>query len=106
MKRVLLVAFVALFMSQALISCVSTRSTSKINKIEIGMSKEDIRKLFGNPVYRRAWQDGEQWGYHKHVGEIAGPEQVWLVVSFDGNGRVAPFETIRDFPPIHSSRRH
>ena len=62
MKRTLFVAFVALFMSQALISCVSTRSTSKINKIEIGMSKEDIRKLLGNPVYRIAWQDGEQWG--------------------------------------------
>ena len=106
MKRVLLVAFVALFMSQALISCVSTRSTSKINKIEIGMSKEDIRKLLGNPVYRHAWQDGEQWGDHKQVGEIAGPEQVLLVVSFDGNGRVAQFETMRDFPPIHSSHRH
>ena len=106
MKRVLLVAFVALFMSQALISCVSTRSTSKINKIEIGMSKEDIRKLLGNPVYRNAWQDREQWRYHKQVGEIAGPEQVLLVVSFDGNGRVVQFETMRDFPPIHSSRRH
>ena len=93
-------------MSQALISCVSTRSTSKINKIEIGMSKEDIRKLLGNPVYRHAWQDGEQWGYHKQVGEIAGPEQVLLVVSFDGNGRVAQLETMRDSPPIHSSRRH
>ena len=106
MKRVLLVAFVALFMSQALISCVSTRSTSKINKIEIGMSKEDIRKLLGNPVYLHAWQDGLQWGYHKQVGEIAGPEQVLLVGSFDGNGKVAQFETMRDFPPIHSSRRH
>ena len=106
MKRVLLVAFVALFMSQALISCVSTRSTSKISRIEFGMTREDIRKLLGNPVYRNAWQDGEQWGYHKQVGEIAGPEQVLLVVSFDGNGRVAQLETMRDSPPIHSSRRH
>ncbi|MDY6099686.1 MAG: outer membrane protein assembly factor BamE [Bacteroidaceae bacterium] len=106
MKRVLLVAFVALFMSQALISCVSTRSTSKISRIELGMTREDIRKLLGNPVYRHAWQDGEQWGYHKQVGEIAGPEQVLLVVSFDGNGRVAQLETMRDSPPIHSSRRH
>ena len=101
MKRTLFVAFVALFMSQALISCVSTRSTSKINKIEIGMSKEDIRKLLGNPVYRNAWQDGEQWGYHKQVGEIAGPEQVLLVVSFDGNGKVAQFETVKEFPRMH-----
>ena len=101
MKRTLFVAFVALFMSQALISCVSTRSTSKINKIEIGMSKEDIRKLLGNPVYRNAWQDGEQWGYHKQVGEIAGPEQVLLVVSFDGNGKVAQFETVKEFPRMY-----
>ena len=93
-------------MSQALISCVSTRSTSKISRIELGMTREDIRKLLGNPVYRHAWQDGEQWGYHKQVGEIAGPEQVLLVVSFDGNGRVAQLETMRDSPPIHSSRRH
>ena len=93
-------------MSQALISCVSTRSTSKISRIEFGMTREDIRKLLGNPVYRHAWQDGEQWGYHKQVGEIAGPEQVLLVVSFDGNGRVAQLETMRDSPPIHSSRRH
>ena len=106
MQSTLFVAFVALFMSQALISCVSTRSTSKISKIELGMTKEDIRKLLGNPVYRHAWQDGEQWGYHKQVGEIAGPEQVLLVVSFDGNGRVAQLETMRESPPIHSSRRH
>ena len=101
MKRVLLVAFVALFMSQALISCVSTRSTSKISKVELGMTKEDIRKLLGNPVYRHAWQDGEQWGYHKQVGEIAGPEQVLLVVSFGGNGKVAQFETVKEFPRMH-----
>ena len=101
MKRVLLVAFVALFMSQALISCVSTRSTSKISRIELGMTREDIRKLLGNPVYRHAWQDGEQWGYHKQVGEIAGPEQVLLVVSFDGNGKVAQFETVKEFPRMH-----
>ena len=101
MKRTLFVAFVALFMSQALISCVSTRSTSKINKIEIGMVKEDIRKLLGNPVYRNAWEEGEQWGYHKQVGEIAGPEQVLLVVSFDGNGKVAQFETGKEFPRMH-----
>ena len=101
MKRVLLVAFVALFMSQALISCVSTRSTSKINKIEIGMAKDDIRKLLGNPVYRNAWEEGEQWGYHKQVGEIAGPEQVLLVVSFGGNGKVAQFETVKEFPRMH-----
>ena len=101
MKRTLFVAFVALFMSQALISCVSTRSTSKISRIELGMSKEDIRKLLGNPVYRHAWQDGEQWGYHKQVGEIAGPEQVLPVVSFDGNGKVAQFETVKEFPRMH-----
>ena len=101
MKKVLFIGFVFLFLSQALISCITTSSTSKINKIEIGMAKDDIRKLLGNPVYRNAWEEGEQWGYHKQVGEIAGPEQVLLVVSFDGYGKVAQFETVKEFPRMH-----
>ena len=106
MKKTFFIAILVSFMSMSLVGCITTSSTSKINKIEIGMAKEDIRKLLGNPVYRNAWEEGEQWGYHKQVGEIAGPEQVLLVVSFDGNGRVAQLETMRDSPPIHSSRRH
>lgn len=82
-------------------SCITTRSTTKINQIELGMTKEDIRSLLGTPVYRNAWQEGEQWGYHKQVGEIAGPEQVLLVISFDADGKVTEFETQRDFPHRH-----
>ena len=101
MKKVLFIGFVFLFLSQALISCVSTSSTSKINKVELGMTKDDIQKLLGKPIYRNAWQDGEQWGYHKQVGEIAGPEQVLFVVSFDNYGKVALFETVQEFPRMH-----
>lgn len=98
MKKI--VFFLAIAFASLTTSCITTRSTNKINKIELGMTKADINKLFGNPVYRNAWHDGEQWGYHKQVGEIAGPEQVLLVISFDSNGRVAEFETMKDFPPM------
>lgn len=101
MKKTLFTALAALFMSQTLVSCITTSSTGKINRIDLGMTKEEIRHLLGNPVYRNAWQEGEQWGWHKQVGEIAGPEQVLLVVSFDGNGRVAQFETVQEFPRMN-----
>ena len=101
MKKTFFIAILVSFMSMSLVGCITTSSTSKINKIEIGMAKEDIRKLLGNPVYRNAWEEGEQWGYHKQVGEIAGPEQVLLVVSFDSNGKVAQFETVKEFPRMH-----
>ena len=101
MKKTFFIAILVSFMSMSLVGCITTSSTSKINKIEIGMAKEGIRKLLGNPVYRNAWEEGEQWGYHKQVGEIAGPEQVLLIVSFDGNGKVAQFETVKEFPRMH-----
>ena len=101
MKKTFFIAILVSFMSMSLVGCITTSSTSKINKIEIGMTKENIRKLLGNPVYRNAWEEGEQWGYHKQVGEIAGSEHVLLVVSFDGNGKVAQFETVKEFPRMH-----
>ena len=60
MKKTFFIAILVSFMSMSLVVCITTSSTSKINKIEIGMAKEDIRKLLGNPVYRNAWEEGEQ----------------------------------------------
>lgn len=81
--------------------CITTRSTRKINEIELGMTKEEIRTLFGKPVYRNAWQEGEEWGYHKQVGEISGPEQVLLIIYFDGEGEVSGFKTEKEYPRMH-----
>lgn len=50
----LMVVAVALVYS----GCVSTLSTRKIDKIEMGMTKDDIRRLLGSPLYRNAWQGG------------------------------------------------
>lgn len=90
-----------LIMSLTLTSCITTRSTVKINKIELGMTKEDITSLLGKPKYRNAWAQGEQWGYNKTVGTIDESEKVLLVICFDANGRVAEFETQKEFPRIH-----
>lgn len=66
----------------------------------MGMTKDDIRRLLGSPLYRNAWQGGgEQWGYRKQVGEIVSPEQVLVVVSFDDGGMVVGVETVRDICP-------
>ena len=62
-------------LSVSLNSCISTRDTVKINKVEMGMTKSDIQKLLGTPLFKNANESGEEWGYRKMVGEIAGPEQ-------------------------------
>lgn len=94
------VALMVVAMALVYSGCVSTRSTRKIDKIEMGMTKDDIRRLLGSPLYRNAWQGGgEQWGYRKQVGEIVSPEQVLLIVSFDAGGRVIGVETVRDSCP-------
>ena len=40
MKKTLFKALAALFMSQTLVSCITTSSTGKINRIDLGMTKE------------------------------------------------------------------
>lgn len=97
MKKMFISLIIAL-MSLVITSCVTTRSTKKINSVELGMTKSEIRHMFGNPSYRNAWANGEQWGYHKQVGDIAGPESVLFVVAFDKDGKVVEFETKKDFP--------
>lgn len=78
-----------------LTSCVATRSTAKINKVEVGMDKAEIRKLLGTPALKNGDAEAEQWVYRKMVGEIAGPEQVLFLVTFDRDGKVIAYETIK-----------
>ncbi|MBR5764796.1 MAG: outer membrane protein assembly factor BamE, partial [Bacteroidaceae bacterium] len=33
-------------------SCISTRDTARLNKIEIGMTKEEVSNLLGKPRFR------------------------------------------------------
>lgn len=91
-----LIIALMLVMSIATSSCIATRSTQQVNKVELGMTKSDIKKLLGTPEYKSANEIGEQWGYRKMLGEIAGPQERLFVVVFDHNGKVVEYNTIDD----------
>lgn len=90
-KKILIFAIVAGILST---SCIATRSSVQINKVEIGMSKADIKKLLGTPEFKNGDTEGEQWGYHKMIGEIAGPVPVLFLVTFDKEGKVIAYDTM------------
>lgn len=95
MKKTLLVLMLCI-MSFGLCSCVSTRDAVKVNKVEIGMSKDDIRHLLGTPLFRNANERGEEWGYRKLVGDVTQPEPILFIVTFDVNSRVIAFDSVKD----------
>ncbi len=85
-------------LSVSLNSCVATRDTVKINKVEMGMTKSDIQNLLGTPLFKNANETGEEWGYRKLVGEIAGPESMIFVVTFNNDGKVVAYNSVKDHP--------
>ncbi len=88
-------------LSMSLNSCVATRDTVKINKVEMGMTKSDIQNLLGTPLFKNANETGEEWGYRKLVGEIAGPESMIFVVTFNNDGKVVAYNSVKDHPYYH-----
>ena len=95
------VILLSIALSVSLNSCVATRDTVKINKVEMGMTKSDIQKLLGTPLFKNANEAGEEWGYRKMVGEIAGPESMIFVVTFDNDGKVVAYNSVKDYPYYH-----
>ena len=91
----------AIALSVSLNSCIATRDTVKINKVEMGMTKSDIQNLLGTPLFKNANETGEEWGYRKLVGEIAGPEQMIFVVTFNNDGKVVAYNSVKDHPRYH-----
>ena len=87
---------VLMILSLSLSSCISTRDTVRINKVEMGMNKEEIKDLLGKPLFKNANETGEEWGYRKMVGEIAGPEAMLFLVTFDTNGKVIAYNSVKD----------
>jgi len=87
-------------------SCIATRDTNRINKVEIGMNKGDIQHLLGTPLFKNADQDIEEWGYRKMVGEIAGPEPMLFIVTFDASGKVIGYQSVKDHPHFHHYYHH
>ena len=88
-------------LSVSLSSCIATRDTVKINKVEMGMTKSDIQNLLGTPLFKNANESGEEWGYRKMVGEIAGPESMIFVVTFDNDGKVVAYNSVKEHPYYH-----
>lgn len=99
MKEMVIAVMLVLVMSMAFDSCIATRDTTKINKVELGMNKSDIQHLLGKPLFKNADEAGEQWGYRKVVGEIIDSEEMLFVVTFDNDGNVIAYNSVKEFPP-------
>ena len=76
-------------------SCISTRDTVRLNKVELGMNKCDIQHLLGTPLFKNANEQGEKWGYRKYVGEITDSEEMYFIVKFDTNDRVIAYQSVK-----------
>ena len=79
-------------------SCISTRDTARLNKVEIGMTKEEVSNLLGKPRFRNANESCEEWGYRKYVGEVADPEEMIFTVVFDSEGKVTAYNSAKAHP--------
>ena len=99
MKEMMIAVALVVVMNLAFDSCIATRDTTKINKVEMGMTKSDIRHLLGNPLFKNADETGEQWGYRKVVGEVIDAEEMLFVVTFDNDGNVVAYNSVKEFPP-------
>lgn len=96
MKKVKTLVLALLLMTgMVTTSCISTRDTVKINKVELGMDKSDIQHLLGTPLFRNADENVEQWGYRKFVGELADAEEMYFIVTFDANHRVIAYQSVK-----------
>lgn len=101
-KEIIMTVALVLVLALGFNSCIATRDTTKINKVEMGMSKSDIKHLLGTPLFKNADETGEQWGYRKVVGEIIDAEEMLFVVTFDNDGKVVAYNSVKKFP----SHRH
>ena len=98
-KKVIIAVMLTLVMSLSFNSCIATRDSTKINKVEMGMTKSDIQHLLGKPLFKNADETGEQWGYRKVVGEIIDSEEMLFIVTFDNDGNVVAYNTVKEFLP-------
>ena len=99
MKEIVIAVMLVLVINLGLDSCIATRVTTKINKVEMGMNKSDIRHLLGKPLFKNADEAGEQWGYRKVVGEVIDAEEMLFVVTFGNNGKIVAYHSAKEFPP-------
>ncbi len=98
LKEVIIAVTLVLVLNLGLDSCIATRDSTKINKVEMGMDKSDIQHLLGTPLFKNADETGEQWGYRKIVGEILDSEEMLFLVTFDNDGKVVAYNSVKEFP--------
>ena len=66
-------------------SCVAQRNRNNLNKIEIGMSKVEVREIMGKPHQREASELMEWWLYlTNHSAYVSDSERFVPVVFKDG----------------------
>lgn len=58
-------------------------STSQLMKVEEGMSKQEITKIFGTPEFRRFDRGMEEWEYRKLI-LVTGEVKVTVITFEDG----------------------
>lgn len=51
-------------------------------------------------MFKNANEDIEEWGYRKTVGEIIDAEEMLFIVSFDSDGRVIGYQSVKEHPAI------
>ena len=96
MKKINMITLTLLLMTgMGTTSCISTRDTVRLNKVELGMNKSDIQHLLGTPLFKNANEQGEKWGYRKYVGEITDSEEMYFIVRFDANDRVIAYQSVK-----------
>lgn len=79
-----------LWVLSLLVLTASCGSMNKLMKVEEGMSKQEITKIFGTPDYRRFDRGIEEWEY-RSLSVVTGEYKV-TVITFD-DGRVSGMDT-------------
>ena len=80
-----------LLMLLLLVISAGCGSMNKIMKVQEGMSRQEISKIFGTPDYRRFDRGVEEWEYHRL--SVIGGETKITVITFD-EGRVSGMNTL------------
>lgn len=78
-----------------------TEEEPALDKLRIGMTKQEVRKIYGEPTGRRKSPRGEIWTYGAqqwlrtipYYGTFARPE--FLSVTFGPNGRLTDYEYVQ-----------
>ena len=66
-----------------------------------GHDQERYPKPAWNALFKNANESGEEWGYRKLVGEIAGSEPMIFVVTLDNDGKVIAYHSVKEHPYYH-----